>query len=815
VATVVLPDRAPSADAPRHVVVRGECLSSIARDELGDERAWSSIWSANRGRTFGFRSFDDPDLILPGWDLVIPRTASPATDTTSQRDPGVGVALIPPARIVAPGTAAPRVTVPAPASTTVTIGPSSPALTTTAEATRVPAAAPSVASSRGSLMTPPTTAARPTALSARSDAVAHGSAPAWTRLAGGLGAILLATGVAASLGGGRRRRLRHATSSDTVAVPEAELGTLAAAVATMSDSVRIARLELTLRALAGALARTGSDARPLAVRSDSTGGLEVVLDQPAVLDDPWRAGADPSCWLLPAGVPLTALTADARSVAPPCPALVGVGWADDAELYVDLEGVGVFDIASGSSEAADVVRLVLATLATTPLADELTVLVVGSFAPESLPRSRHRLRVVPTTAAALAEAEALTAGMASDRSRSTSTFRLRAAAGQEAWEPVVIVVPPEAEADENFSRLLGLAAARRGVAVLGCGLSDASWRLSVDNGSARIEPVGWSLHPHGLTEAALAALTTALSPAATDALIASVEATVSDGTDDDSSDESRTAMAPQAEPAKAVGPAGDWAIMVRVLGPVDVVDRDGRAVLFDRAKSLELVVWIAQHAATATRAGARAALWDLDVANASFSNVVSEARRALARAVSPPDGQDWIPRTYAERLPLLAGVVLDADLVAAHLARARSLDGEAAIDELRTGLALVRGAPYVGTSYLWPDAEALPSTLTLLATTVAAELATRCLDVGDVEGAFAATGVGLEVLPGHEELVAVRMRAHAQRADRGGIRREFAAYERAVLSDVWAGGEPSAQLASLRQELLEELVDERLPIAGS
>jgi two-component SAPR family response regulator len=320
-----------------------------------------------------------------------------------------------------------------------------------------------------------------------------------------------------------------------------------------------------------------------------------------------------------------------------------------------------------------------------------------------------------------------------------------------------------------------------------------------------------------LTEAELTAIAAALTP---DALVAPVEVEGGDGSDDgadakDAATSAPMALAPRADPADLVLASGDWAIMVRVLGPVDVVDRDGRAVVFDRAKSLELVVWIAQHAATATRAGARAALWDLDVANASFSNVVSEARRALARAVPSPSGEDWILRTYAERLPFRAGIVLDADLVAAHLARARTLDGKAAIDELRAGLALVRGAPYVGTSYLWPDAEALPSTLTLLATTVAGELATRCLHVGDIEGAFAATGVGLEVLPGHEELVALRMRAHARRGDRSGVRREFAAYERAVLSDVWAGGEPSAQLTSLRQELLDGLVEQPLPIAGS
>jgi two-component SAPR family response regulator len=246
----------------------------------------------------------------------------------------------------------------------------------------------------------------------------------------------------------------------------------------------------------------------------------------------------------------------------------------------------------------------------------------------------------------------------------------------------------------------------------------------------------------------------------------------------------------------------DWQLMVRVLGPVDVVDREGRPLAFERAKSLELVTWIAQHQAGATRTGARAALWELDIANSSFSNVVSEARRALARAVAPPAGEDWLARTYAERLPLHPAVVLDADVAAAHLARARAVTGEDSISELRAALALVRGAPYGGTSYLWPDAEALPSTLTLLATTIASELAERCLATGDTEAVFAATAVGLDVLPGHEALVALRMRAHAARRDDSGVRREFASYERAVLADAWAGDEPSSELRALRDELV-------------
>ena len=155
--------------------------------------------------------------------------------------------------------------------------------------------------------------------------------------------------------------------------------------------------------------------------------------------------------------------------------------------------------------------------------------------------------------------------------------------------------------------------------------------------------------------------------------------------------------------------------------------------------------------------------------------------------------------------------MLDADLVRDHLTRARALSGAAAVDELRRALALVRGAPYAGRTFLWTDAEALPSTLTLLVTTVAAELGRRLLDENDAEGVFAATAVGLDVLPGHEELIALRLRAHALRDDRSALRREYASYEQAILADPW-DGEPAPSLVALCRELLGR--EAPIPVAG-
>jgi hypothetical protein len=246
----------------------------------------------------------------------------------------------------------------------------------------------------------------------------------------------------------------------------------------------------------------------------------------------------------------------------------------------------------------------------------------------------------------------------------------------------------------------------------------------------------------------------------------------------------------------------DWELLVRLLGPVDVVDRAGRAVEFERAKSLELVAWLAQHRSNPGRMGARTAMWETAVRDATFSNVVSDARGAMARLVPPPPDSEWVGRTYGELLPLHRLVVTDADLLEARYQHARRQPDPDAVVTLRDALMLVRDAPYAGTLWLWPDGEALPSHLTLLVTNAAAEMAERCLILGDNDGVFWATGQGLKVLPGHDELVCLRMQAHAAAGNLAGVRQEYESYERVIVADVWGDGQPATKVIALRNRLL-------------
>ena len=174
----------------------------------------------------------------------------------------------------------------------------------------------------------------------------------------------------------------------------------------------------------------------------------------------------------------------------------------------------------------------------------------------------------------------------------------------------------------------------------------------------------------------------------------------------------------------------------------------------------------------------------------------------MARVVPPPSDDEWVARTLTDEMSLHRLVLTDADLLALRVEAARRMPSYEAIDVLRPGLELVAGLPFESSSYLWPDAEGHTSALVLLATDAASELAAHYLALGDIDGVFWATGQGLKVLSAHEELIGMRMRAHAARGDRSGVRHEWESYERALAADPWSAADPSPKLVALRAELL-------------
>ena len=240
-----------------------------------------------------------------------------------------------------------------------------------------------------------------------------------------------------------------------------------------------------------------------------------------------------------------------------------------------------------------------------------------------------------------------------------------------------------------------------------------------------------------------------------------------------------------------------WNVMVRTLGPVDVQLVDGTIIDFEKSKTKELLAWLTSHRARPTRSAARTALWEVNVADATFTNVVSDARRALNQTHLISISEEWLPRTFNDRLPFHVSIISDGEILESCIARAQELAPSQAIDELHRGLELVRDLPFSGAGYLWPDAEGITSQLVLNIITASAMAGELDLQRGEIEGVFWATAKGLKVLGAHEELIALRMRAHALRGDLAGARGEWHSYERVVKADSWANSQPSQKLVNL------------------
>jgi len=771
-----LPRAADDDAVTTYVVVRGDTLSDIAAEHLGDQDEWPAIWEENRGDDMGGgRTFDDPSLILPGWELDVPAVAdaTPVVPAPSRPDPSDGGSGVDDLRSGDPAdTIVPRPsTAPDPATVDSPVPRSDAAVPTTSVPSVAPGEAPATDVDRSDV-TP--------------------TAPAPIRLEH---AALLAAGILTLVGVRRRRSLRSALPHARVPAPPPEVARVERRLRMIDAGERGARIDVAVRAAAHRLADSG--VRIGAVRLAKDGELVLRLTGDAVLRAPWAGHG--ATWRLPAAVPIELLSEDARQVGQPCLALVTIGIDDGGdEVLLDLEAAGVLTVEADSGQADDVVRAIGSGLASS-LNSEVVHLLVASLGADCL-FDHPNAREVANPAAALRTATAL---VGSTLGQDRSSFDLRARrTGGEMWEPAVALFASDDGAIDAISGDVTPPPGGHGLAVVvACRPGDAD---AIDPRPARIvgDATGWTLDAFGETIAVTPLGVTAADVADVGEILADagrpidpdppVRIGFESGLDTPPADDGT------AEPLQPL----PHDIVVGLMGPVTIRSADGVPGEFERSKTVELIAWLATHRERATRAAARTALWEMDVRDATFANVVSEARRALGRLVEPPPGEEWLARTLTELLPLHERVVTDADLIGQRVEHARLAPPAHAIDVLRPAVEMIRDLPFAGTGYLWPDAEGITSSLVLLATTAAAELAGHALSIGDTDLVFWATGHGLKVLPGHEELIGLRMRAHARSGDLAGVRQEWESYERVIMSDAWSDGEPAPKLLDLRRELL-------------
>lgn len=800
-------DRSTPGTGSGSVPVRpGDSLWAIAERELDDPHRWPELWATNRDDVMeDGRIFDDPDLIHPGWTIDLP----PESDVPHSEavEPGADEPAVvgePPADLHLdragpdddrgldgdqaddPGAG------PEPGRVNVwgsTASATEPQLTThdLGEGSTEGPAAP------GDQPTPPPAAEEHVETvdvdegdDERIDDVDEGDDAGDDDESGGSVTLLtfdraamLSAGILALLGVRRRDRLRRSTPRASVPHQTPRPVATERALRAVDAGERFARVDIAIRAAAVVLVEAGERVHAVMVAAD--GEVTLVASGPVQLPLPWTGSG--SRWVLPAITPLELLAPDARRSGAPCPTLVQLGCTDDdREVYVDLEAIEALEVGGPAHAADSIVASIATTLAASVLA-EVTSLVTIGVPDEALLDHRHHVAARDVEHAFDVAAEAV----GSTRTQRRSTFELRAlGTSAESWEPAVVMIG-------SWLPAVTPPVDRRALAIVSAApIAGASCRLSPVGSSESTEwelaPVGLRFNPIGLSETDVAALAELAS--VPEFPVAPEPALVRAGCDI------------RGEPRPDEPVDRPWTLLVTSFGAVQVVDADGRAAKFERSKTRELIAWLVTHRRRSTRSSARAALWEIDVRDATFANVVSEARRSMARLVDPPPDAEWIDRTLTDGLPLHEQVWSDGDVIEHALEVARVQPPAQAIATLRPAVELINGIPFAGTSYLWPDAEGITSQLVLLATTATTELAAHCLSIGDVGGVFAATARGLQVLPGHEELVGLRMRAHARAGDHAGVRAEWESYERVLVGDPWSDGEPSPKLVDLRRSLL-------------
>lgn len=799
-----------------HVVQRGDTLSSIADQYLGDPTRYPELFDANCDRIQpDGRRLTDPDLIVVGWNLVIPATQEPnvaePVDAPSEPDQTTEVGETDDSPATTPTTTTPPPTTATPPSPSTTTPQPPPPTTGPAPAVTVP--------------TTPTDTEAATS--------GNGGSPA-PILVGLAGATALSTGLALRLRWLRRRRATRGSAAAAVIPSDAEIAVVAAAdvplVRWAGQQMATLIRDLDPRKVTGA---------PLAVELSEEAGIEILWDAPqhSPTVGAWRAADGGWAWRL---------DYDPESPVPPdelpagIPALVTIGQREGRQLLIDLEAFGTLSVTGPPDCTAGLLRSVALELACgNDLADAYVSIVDIDVDPLVAPRHRLTARTL-TEAVEAAENAIDSVGAAIRHDSRADTFRARVGGGAPIEATVIIASGCQGDIDAMFSP-------RRGAALVmasdRAAIADGGARIEIssDGESARLEPVGIDFTPVRLdpsTADALAAATvavvdlpevepdtvdpSALGPHAPDEGVGnearpSVEPFVAHshrvnghehGVDTthvltvDFSAEQTASDAPSNAPGEpttdsdgqlfateATGPE----LVVRVLGVPSIPDRPdiGR-------RELILAVLLACRGGTLAASAAQDALWGgKPVEPKTVWNFVAAVRRALGDF---DDGTPVMPAADRAHgtLRLHPRVTTDLDLLRRAVAAADEMSSTEAMSALREALSMVEGPPFDAVGYDWAHRDQDVAEAARVIERAVDRLVALALEAGQHDLARHAISRGLRGLPGDEHLYRLRMRLEAHAGNTRGL---VGAYEELCVYLADLEVEPSPATTALYNEL--------------
>ncbi|MFD0287651.1 LysM peptidoglycan-binding domain-containing protein [Streptomyces lutosisoli] len=447
-------DESKAAARPDHVTVQeGDSLWSIA-DEYGDPTDWPEIFKENKGEVQpGGGHFTNPDLIIPGQELDLPPAdehADPPAESDKDQDPA------PPHEKPTDnnedtnsgtGTGgekqdsgheddrqeAPATTTPAPSATTQpsTAAPQTPTPAPSSPEAQTPSAAPHEEPA-------PALAVAPAAI--------------WT------GTGVVAAALIGTLAVRRRRQQNRRRPGRRIAMPKGRAAATEQGLRSVQAPTGFDLLNVALRCMALNLEAADRELPVLeaVVLHDTRLELHLAEDTPSIAPFTAAAGRQ-DLWTCSANHSDLASGEEVLQHADaPYPALVSIGWDTQGRyVLVDLEHVGLLNLAGDPDFARHVLQAVAVELANTPVAGHLEVTALGQSVPGLDTAVPERVARAEDLDEATAELAAHTAGqrraLAALGAATPRAARLRDDTGGD-WTPHVVLAQelPDNPATRNL-----------------------------------------------------------------------------------------------------------------------------------------------------------------------------------------------------------------------------------------------------------------------------------------------------------------------------------------------------------------------------
>jgi phage tail protein X len=449
--------------------------------------------------------------------------------------------------------------------------------------------------------------------------------------------------------------------------------------------------------------------------------IELVWDTPNVESPaPWQTPDGGWSWTLKRVADLS--TADNPN---PCPCLVTVGRREGADVLLNLESCGALAISGDASVADALWRSIATELACSVFSDSPTVLLVGLD--HLVGQPDHARSVELGEAVGWLRDRADAAGALLAHRRLTSLFALRARSRpQDGHEPVVVVVNPERVDEDELVTLVGLANGDLGAVVIVAGAAaSVTWQLRCTTDTVGIDPLGLTLDPVGF-DADLEAVVSEIVPDP-------VPDEDDEGADDVAALQQEPVLADHLQLVERESPReptvvdeseptdNDWDVELKVLGQVRAVGTKQPLT----PTELHLAIYLAFHRNGENSDTIATMVWPKGAAARTITNAMAGVRRKLGTGA---DGEMLFPlgrdNQYVYRLS--RRVVTDWDRFITMVRRADTLSADEAVEVLDAALELVDGPPFRAPSgYSWAYSD---GTATLMTETIKA-VARRCIDL--------------------------------------------------------------------------------------